>query len=96
MYVRIAQKTDLHASGQLRQRGQLQGGREIEWLFILAALLDELADSAMVTDGNGMEGCPSPLRAVQIGGEDLTMFDGTNPTDGSEFLLDPDLTPDDA
>ncbi len=50
----------------------------------------------MVTDGNGMEGCPSPLRAVQIGGEDLTMFDGTNTTDGSEFLLDPDLTPDDA
>ncbi|BDA42678.1 probable AP2-like ethylene-responsive transcription factor PLT2 at N-terminal half [Coccomyxa sp. Obi] len=60
------------------------------------SLLDELAESAMVTDGNGMEGCPSPLRAVQIGGEDLTMFDGTNPPDGSEFLLDPDLTPDDA
>lgn len=45
----------------------------------------------MVTEG-GMEDCPSPLRAVQIGGEDLTMFDGTAvATDGSEFLLDPDL-----
>jgi hypothetical protein len=48
----------------------------------------------MVADGNGMEGCESPLRAVQIGGEDLTMFDGSNPgeADGTEFLLDPDLT----
>jgi len=64
---------------------------------VAAALLDELAASAMVTDGNTLEGCPSPLRGVQIGGEDLTMFDGTNPgeTDGTEFLLDPDLTPED-
>ena len=45
----------------------------------------------MGTESN-LEGCPSPLRAVQIGGEDLTMFDGTAvATDGSEFLLDPDL-----
>ncbi len=42
-----------------------------------------------------MEGCPSPLRAVQIGGEDLTMFDHTGEGDGTDFLLDPDLTPDD-
>ncbi|KAK9909362.1 hypothetical protein WJX75_001049 [Coccomyxa subellipsoidea] len=59
-----------------------------------SSLLDDLAGSAMVADGNGMEGCESPLRAVQIGGEDLTMFDGSNPgeADGTEFLLDPDLT----
>ncbi len=56
-----------------------------------AALLDDLSGNAMVTEGN-MEDCPSPLRGVQIGGEDLTMFDGTAvPTDGSEFLVDPDL-----
>ena len=56
-----------------------------------AALLDDLNGNAMVTEAN-MEDCPSPLRAVQIGGEDLTMFDGTAvATDGSEFLLEPDL-----
>ena len=56
-----------------------------------AALLDDLSGNAMVTEGS-LEDCPSPLRGVQIGGEDLTMFDGTAvPTDGSEFLTDPDL-----
>lgn len=56
-----------------------------------AALLDDLSGNAMVTEGN-MEDCPSPLRAVQIGGEDLTMFDGNAvATDGSEFLVEPDL-----
>jgi hypothetical protein len=60
-----------------------------------ADLLDDLAGNAMVTDGAPLEDCPSPLRGVQIGGEDLTMFDGTSAgvTDGSEFLLDPDLAP---
>ena len=56
-----------------------------------AALLDDLSGNAMVPEGD-LEDCPSPLRGVQIGGEDLTMFDGTAvATDGSEFLLDPDL-----
>ncbi len=56
-----------------------------------AALLDDLSGNAMVAEGN-IEECPSPLRAVQIGGEDLTMFDGTAvATDGSEFLLEADL-----
>ena len=56
-----------------------------------AALLDDLSGNAMVPEGD-VEDCPSPLRGVQIGGEDLTMFDGTAvATDGSEFLLDPDL-----
>ena len=54
-------------------------------------MLDDLSGNAMVTEGS-LEDCPSPLRGVQIGGEDLTMFDGTAvPTDGSEFLTDPDL-----
>ncbi len=66
--------------------------------MLFAALLDDLTGSVMVTDGNALEDCPSPLREVQIGGEDLTMFDGTNAgvTDGSEFLLDTDFAPDDA
>lgn len=65
---------------------------------VFAALLDDLAGSTMVTDGNTMEDCPSPLRGVQIGGEDLTMFDGSNAgvADGSDFLLDAEFAPDDA
>jgi hypothetical protein len=36
--------------------------------------------------------CGSPLKgAVQIGGEDLSMFDGD---DAGAFLLDPDMDPD--
>jgi hypothetical protein len=56
-----------------------------------AALLADLGPSA---DPEG--GCPSPLRGVHIGGEDLSMFDGSGVggelgaalTDGTEFLLE--------
>lgn len=64
-----------------------------------AALLDDMDGGGLAADGGGaMEhegggggGCPSPLRAVHIGGEDLSMFDGSggaHETDGSEFLLE--------
>ena len=67
-------------------------------------LLSDLGSAAMATDGGNAfadepGGCPSPLRGVQIGGEDLSMFDGSAAgitatelsaalADGSEFLLE--------
>lgn len=67
-------------------------------LLCAAALLADLGPSAMATDGGADSegGCPSPLRGVHIGGEDLSMFDGSGVggdlgavlTDGTEFLLE--------
>ncbi|KAK9830953.1 hypothetical protein WJX81_001976 [Elliptochloris bilobata] len=58
-------------------------------------LLAGLADSELEAE-RARRACGSPLKgAVQIGGEDLSMFDDET-DDAGGFLLDPDLTPADA
>ena len=60
-----------------------------------AGLLAGLTDAELAAE-RGRRACGSPLKgAVQIGGEDLSMFDD-EAEDGAGFLLDPDLTPADA